>query len=120
MRLRLPCLVRALASLSVILAACSIDASEPRTDAPASDGSILTTFDRLTVAPGDRATFRAALVGADARLSAAGLVFASGAPSVARVTAAGGRAQVEGVATGRAWVVIRSAAASDSVEVIVR
>jgi hypothetical protein len=114
--------VRAVASLAFALAACSPETAEPRADAPASDGSIVTSFDRLTLSPGERSTFRASLVGAGARarLSSAGLAFTSKAPSVARVTAAKGRAQVQGVATGRTWVVVRSAAAADSVEVIVQ
>jgi hypothetical protein len=109
-----------LASLAIALAACSEDTAEPRADAPASDGSILTSFDQLTIAPGDRATFRASLVDAGARLSSAGLAFASRAPAVARVSTANGLALVQGVAAGRTWVVVRSAAASDSVQVIVR
>ena len=109
-----------LASVTVALAACSGETAEPRADAPASDGSILTSFDRLTIAPGGRATFRAAFVDANARLSSAGLEFASRAPAVARVSTANGRALVQGVAAGRTWVVVRSAAASDSVQVIVQ
>ena len=109
-----------LASLTVALAACSGEAAEPRADASASDGSILTSFDRLTLAPGGRATFRASLVDASARLSSVGLAFASRAPAVARVSTANGRALVQGVAAGRTWVVVRSAAASDSVQVIVQ
>jgi hypothetical protein len=35
------------------------------------------------------------------------------------VTTANGRAQVQGLAAGRTWVVVQSAAAADSVEVIV-
>jgi hypothetical protein len=120
MRSPFPRLAGVLASLTVALAACSGDADEPRADAPASDGSILTSFDRLTLAPGSRATFRASLVDASARLSAAGLTFASRAPAVARVSSANGRAMVQGVAAGRTWVVVRSAAASDSVQVIVQ
>jgi hypothetical protein len=112
--------VRAVASLAFALGACSTENAGPRVDAPASDGSIVTTFDRLTLSPGERSTFRASLVGAGARLSSAGLAFTSKAPSVARVTAAEGRAQVQGVATGRTWVVVRTAAAADSVEVIVQ
>jgi hypothetical protein len=110
-----------LASLTVLLAACSGETAEPRTDAPAaSDGSILTSFDRITLAPGGHATFRASLVDANARLSSAGLAFASRAPAVARVSTANRRTLVQGVAAGRTWVVVRSAAASDSVEVIVQ
>jgi hypothetical protein len=110
----------ALAPLAVALGACSSDAAEPRSDAPTSDGSLLTTFDRLTIGVGDRATFRAFLVSETARLGSSGLVFASGAPSVARVTAVGGRAQVQGVTAGRTWVVVRNAVAADSVEVVVQ
>jgi hypothetical protein len=120
MRPLLPRLVGALASVVMILGACSSDTSEPRSDTPSSDGSILTTFDRLTLGVGDRASFRAFLVSGTARLGSAGLAFASGAPLVARVTAAGGRAQVQGIAAGRTWVVVRGAVASDSVEVIVQ
>jgi hypothetical protein len=109
-----------LASLTVLLAACSGDTAEPRADTSASDGSILTSFDRLTLAPGGRATFRASLVDASARLRTAGLTFASRAPAVARVSTTNGRATVQGVAAGRTWVVVRSAAASDSVQVIVQ
>ena len=109
-----------LASLTVLLAACSGDTAEPRADAPATDGSILTSFDRLTLVPGGRATFRASLVDANARLSSAGLAFASRAPAVARVSTTKGRALVQGVASGRTWIVVRSAATSDSVQVIVQ
>ena len=109
-----------LASLTVLLVACSGDTGEPRADAPVTDGSILTSFDQLTLAPGGRATFRASLVDASARLSSAGLAFASRAPAVARVSTANGRALVQGVASGRTWIVVRSAAASDSVQVIVQ
>jgi hypothetical protein len=116
----LPRLIALLAPLAVILAACASDTAEPRSDALSSDGSILTTFDRLTLGVGDRATFRAFLVSGTARLGSSGLVFASVAPLVARVTAVGGRAQVQGVAAGRTWVVARSAVASDSVEVVVQ
>ena len=109
-----------LASVTVALAACSGETAAPRADAPASDGSILTSFDRLTLAPGGRASFRASLVDANARLSSAGLAFTSRAPAVARVSATNGRALVQGVSAGMTWVVVRSAAASDSVQVIVQ
>jgi hypothetical protein len=120
MRSPLHWLAGALTSLTVALAACSRDTAEPRADVPASDGSILTSFDRLTLAPGGRASFRASLVDANARLSSGGLAFASRAPAVARVSTVNGRALVQGVAAGRTWVVVRSAAASDSVQVIVQ
>lgn len=120
MRRFLPSPLAIAASLSLAITACASDADAPRTDAPQGDGSILTTFDRLTLAPGDRTGFRAAFVGATGRLGSAGLTFASRAPSVARVSAAGGRATVQGIAAGRTWVVVRSAAAMDSVEVTVQ
>jgi hypothetical protein len=120
MRTLLPRLIALLAPLAVAVAACASDTAEPRSDAPLPDGTILTTFDQLTLGVGDRATFKAFFVSGTARLGSAGLVFASGAPLVARVTAVGGHAQVEGVAAGRTWVVVRSAAAADSVEVIVQ
>ena len=113
-------LTEVLASLTVLLAACSGETADPRADAPIIDGSILTSFDRVTLAPGGRATFRASLVGANARLSSSGLAFVSRAPTVARVSTANGRALVQGVAAGRTWIVVRSAAASDSVQVIVQ
>ena len=106
--------------LSLVLTACSPGAAAPREDVPASDGSMLTTFDRLTLTSGDQAGFRASLVGSGGRLSSAGLVFVSRAPAVALVSAASGRARVQAVAAGRTWVVVRSAAATDSVEVIVQ
>ncbi|MGH7513610.1 MAG: hypothetical protein ACREOQ_11885 [Gemmatimonadales bacterium] len=108
------------ASLALAGTACASDADAPRADSPQSDGSILTTFDRLTLAPGDRAGFHAAFVGATGRLGSAGLTFASRAPSVARVSAADGRVAVQGIAAGRTWVVVRSVAATDSVEVVVQ
>lgn len=120
MRPLLPRPVWVAASLIVALGACSPEAAEPRTDAPASDGAILTSFDRLTLSPGERSSFRASLVGTGARLTSAGLGFTSRAAEVARVSAAKGQAQVQGVAAGRTWVVVRSAAATDSVEVVVQ
>ena len=120
MRRFLSSLLGVFAPLSLAVTACSTDSAAPRTDAPASDGSILTTFDRLTLVPGDQAGFRASLVGHGGRLSAAGLAFDSREPAVARVSSTSGRARVLAVATGRTWVLVRSAAASDSVEVIVR
>ena len=120
MRPILPRMLEIGVPLSLALTACSSDSAAPRADAPALDGSILTSFDRLTLAPGARASFRASVIGRAGRLSSAGLAFASRATSVARVNAANGRAAVQGVAAGRTWVVVRGAVASDSVEVIVR
>ena len=113
-------LVGTVVSLAVGLGACSNDTTEPRSDVPSSEGSILTTFDRLMLGVGDRATFRAFLVNGARPLGSSGLSFGSVVPRVARVTAVAGRAQVEGVAAGRTWVVVRSIGASDSVEVIVQ
>ena len=105
----------------VLLLGCGPDtATEPKSEAPSTDGAILTTFDRLTLAPGERLAFGAAVVGATGRLTSSGLVFEPRSASIARVTAAKGRAQVQAVAAGRTWVVVRSAAAVDSVEVVVQ
>ena len=120
MRPLLPRLVGALAPLAIALVACSRDAAEPGSDAPSSDGSILTTFDRLTLGVGDRASFRAFIVSGTTRQCSTGLIISARAPLVARVTAVAGRAQVQGVAAGRTWVVVRSAVTADSVEVIVQ
>ena len=103
-----------------LLAGCSPDpASPPSTERSTADARILTSFDRLTLSRGQWSSFRAALVGSDARLSASGLTFASRAGSVVGVTAANGRALVEGLAAGRTWVVVQNATMADSVEVIV-
>ena len=109
-----------LAVLSLALGACSADTADPRPDAPSADGAILTSFDRLTLAGGDETSFRAALVGTAAGVRAAGLVFASRAPAIARVTAGRGQARVRGIAAGRTFVLVRSAAGADSVEVVVQ
>ena len=103
-----------------LAAGCSPDPISP----PASEGSlaaatILTSFDRLTLSRGESSTFRASLVGSGARLSSAGLRFVSRATSLAGVTAANGRARVQGLAAGRTWVVVQSVSATDSVEVVV-
>jgi hypothetical protein len=105
----------------VLLLGCGPDSvADPGSEAPSTDGPILTTFDRLTLAPGERSAFGAAVVGATGRLTSNGLVFEPPSASIARVTAARGRAQVQAVAAGRTWVVVRSAAAVDSVEVVVQ
>jgi hypothetical protein len=109
-----------LAVLWFALGACSADTAEPRPDAPSADGAILTSFDRLTLAHGDETTFRATVVGPAARLNSAGLVFASRAPAIARVMADRGQARVTGIASGRTFVLVRSAAGADSVEVVVQ
>jgi hypothetical protein len=106
--------------LMLVLAACSGDNAAPRSDPPSADGAVLTSFDRLSLAPGDEAGFKASVMGPSARLSSAGLVFTSRAPAIARVTADGGRARVRGLAAGRTYVLVRSAAGADSVEVVVR
>ena len=120
MPLHIPRPTAILAVLSLALAACSADSAAPRSDVPSADGAILTSFDRLTLAPGDETSFRASLVGPAARLSSAGLVFASRAPAIARVSADDGRARVRGLAAGRTFVLVRSAAGADSVEVVVQ
>src|SRR3954452_8368192 len=119
MRSSSPTLLGAVALLSLV-AGCSPDSvSPPATDRPTATAGILTSFDRLTLSRGQSASFRASLIGSGARLSSTGLTFASRAGSVAGVTAANGRARVEGIAAGRTWVVVQSAAAADSVEIIV-
>ena len=119
MRLPSPILIWVLASSS--LAACSTEPNAPpAAGSPAAGGTILTSFDRLTLSRGERSSFMASLVGAGARISSAGLSFAPRAASVARVSAAGGRARVEGLAAGRTWILVRSSGAADSVEVIVQ
>ncbi|MEP7226451.1 MAG: hypothetical protein ABI785_03745 [Gemmatimonadales bacterium] len=103
-----------------LTAGCSPDPiSAPTSEQSPATAAILTTFDRLTLARGESSSFRASLVGADARLSSAGLTFVSRATSLAGVTGANGRARVQGLAAGRTWVVVQSVAAADSVEVVV-
>ena len=107
-------------ALSLSLSACGLESTAPPNTARVAAGDgILTSFDRVTLAPRERARFRAVLVNAGA-LSSAGLSFVMRDPSVASLAAADGRAQVQGLATGRTWVLVRRAAAEDSVEVIVQ
>jgi hypothetical protein len=114
-----PTLFGVLAALS-LATGCSPDpVSPPATERSSQGATILTSFDRLTLSRGESSSFRASLVGSDARLSSAGLTFVSRATSVAGVTAASGRARVQGLALGRTWVVVQSASATDSVEVVV-
>jgi hypothetical protein len=119
MRSSSPTLFGAVAVLSLALGCSPDSVSPPATDRSSVSTGILTSFDRLTLSKGQSASFRASLIGAGARLSSAGLTFASRAGSVAGVTAVHGRAQVQGLAAGRTWVVVQSATASDSVEIIV-
>src|SRR3954452_19960204 len=119
MRWSSPTLLGAAAFLSLVLGCSPDSVSPPATDRPTATTGILTSFDRLTLSSGQSASFRASLIGSGARLSSTGLTFASRASTVASVNAANGRAQVEGQAAGRTWVVVQSAAASDSVEIIV-
>jgi hypothetical protein len=108
------------AAVSLSLAACSAEPiAGPAAQSPVAGGTILTTFDRLTLARGERSSFRASVVAGD-RLSSDGLTFVSRAASVARVSAVRGRAQVEAAGAGRTWILIQSSAAADSVEVIVQ
>ena len=107
-------------ALSLSLSACGPEPIAPADTARAAAGDrILTSFDRVTLAPRERARFRAVVVNAGA-LSSAGLSFVVRDPSVASLAAADGRAQIQGLATGRTWVLVRRAAAADSVEVIVQ
>mgnify|MGYP001492372093 CR=1 FL=1 len=120
MRSPLPALLGAVVTFSIAIAGCSADpAAPPATERAASGGSILTSFDRLTLARGERSSFRASLVGSRARLSSAGLTFVSRASSVASVKAVNGRARVEGLSAGRTWILVQAAATTDSVEVVV-
>ena len=119
MRWSSPTLLGVLAALS-LTAGCSPDpVSPPASERSSAGATILTSFDRLTLSRGESSSFRASLVGPGARLSSAGLSFVSRATSLAGVTAANGRAKVQGLAAGRTWVVVQSAAAADSVEVVV-
>ncbi|MFL5403491.1 MAG: hypothetical protein ACJ8BF_11810 [Gemmatimonadales bacterium] len=112
-------LLGVLAALSLV-GGCSPDpVSPPNTERGTSGTSILTSFDRLTLSRGQSSSFRASLVGAGAALSSSGLTFASRTTSVAAVTLANGRAQVQGLSAGRTWVVVRGGAMTDSVEVVV-
>jgi hypothetical protein len=121
MRTSLALRIGLLVASSFPFAGCSPEPiSAPADESSAVGGRILTTFDRLTLSRGDRSSFRAALVGAGGQVSSAGVTFASRAVSVARVSAAKGRAQVQGIGTGRTWIVVQSSAAEDSVEVTVR
>jgi hypothetical protein len=107
-------------ALSLSLSACGPEPIAPPNTVRVTPGDrILTSFDRVTLARRERARFRAAVVSAGA-LSSAGLSFVMRDPSVASLAEAGGRAQVQGLATGRTWVLVQRAAAADSVEVIVQ
>src|SRR5436309_15567277 len=114
MRSPSPTLIGLVVAPLLFLSACSPDSiAPPATERTTSAGGILTSFDRLTLARGGDASFRAGLLLSSARLSSAGLDFVSRTPSVARVTAVNGRAQVQGLVAGRTWVVVQSAAFSD-------
>ena len=107
-------------ALSLSMSACGPEPIAPADTARVAAGErILTSFDRIMLGPRERARFRAVVVNAGA-LSSAGLTFVMRNPSVASLAAADGRAQVQGLATGRTWVVVQRAAAADSVEVIVQ
>jgi hypothetical protein len=120
MRSLSPALFGVFAAVSVSVLGCSADQiAPPATGRGALGERILTSFDRVTLAPRERARFRAAVVSSGA-LSTGGLSFIMRNPSVASLTSASGRAQVQGLAAGRTWVVVQSAEAGDSVEVIVQ
>jgi hypothetical protein len=110
-----------LVALPMAMAACSAEPVAPpaQNDSPAG-ATILTSFDRLTLAPGNRTSFRASLVSPGARLASAGLAFVSRSAAIARVSGEHGRAEVESVSAGRTWIVVASGGAADSVEVIVQ
>ena len=112
-------LLRVIAALSLTSACAPEAVSAPATDRSPAGPAILTSFDRITLAKGERSSFRASLVGSGAQLSSAGLSFASRATAVADVSASNGRVQVQGLGAGRTWVVVQSAAAIDSVEIVV-
>jgi hypothetical protein len=119
MRSSPPVLIGVFAALSLSVLGCAADQiAPPATERGASSESILTSFDRVTLAPRERARFKAVVVRSGA-LSAAGLTFVIRDPAVASLTAANGRAQVQGVAAGRTWAVVQSTAAADSLEVVV-
>jgi hypothetical protein len=102
-------------------AGCSPEPTSPPADeSSVVGGTILTTFDRLTLSRGERSSFHAVLVGAGGRIGSDGLTLVSRAASVAQVSAAKGRAQVVGIGAGRTWILVQGAAATDSVEVMVR
>ena len=112
-------LLGVVAGLSLV-AGCAPEAiAPPDRERGASSTEILTSFDRLTLSRGEYSSFQASVVGAEPRLSSAGLTFASRAPAVAAVNAANGRATVQAIGAGRTWVVVQRAAAADSVEVVV-
>jgi hypothetical protein len=118
MRSPSPTLIGVFAVLSLSLAGCSADPAAPPAEASTPDGRIITSFDRLMLARGEGASFRAAVVSRGA-LSSAGLSFVIRNPSVASLTRANGRARVQGLAAGRTWAVVQSAIAGDSVEIVV-
>jgi hypothetical protein len=120
MRSSSPALFGVFAALSLSVLGCSPDQiAPPASERGPSGESILTSFDRVTLAPQQLASFKAAVVRSGA-LSSAGLTTVVRNPSVASLTGANGRAQVQGLAAGRTWVVVQSAAAVDSVEVVVQ
>src|SRR6266508_1311097 len=86
-------------ALLLSLSACGPEPiAPPNTARVAAGDRILTSFDRVTLAPREHARFRAVVVNAGA-LSSAGLSFVMRDPSVASLAAADGRAQVQGLAT---------------------
>ena len=119
MRSPSPILIGVFTALSLSLAGCSADPAAPPAERATSEGRILTSFDRLMLSRGEGSSFRASLVGSGPRLGSAGLRFVSRATSVAGVTATNGRARVQGLTAGQTWIVVQSASAADSVEVVV-
>jgi hypothetical protein len=120
MRSSSPTLFGLVAALSLSIVGCSADqVAQPSTERVGSGEWILTSFDRVTLAPREQAHLRAAVVRSGA-LSSAGLAFVMRNPAVAALAATNGRVQLQGLAAGRTWAVVQSAAAADSVEVIVQ
>lgn len=121
MPLSSPRSIAAFAALSLCFGGCSADNPvQPTIETPVSGGAILTSFDRLTLSRGERSSFGASLVGSAGRLSSEGLTFIPRAGSVTRISGAHGRVEVRGIAAGRTWIIVQSADAADSVEVIVQ
>ena len=120
MRSASPAIFGVFAALSLGMLGCSADqVAPPATEGGTSGGTILTSFDRVSLVPREGAAFRAAVISGGV-LSARGLAFIMRNPAVASLTAVKGRAQVQGLAAGRTWVVVQGGAAADSVEVLVQ
>lgn len=115
-------------ALSAAVWGCDREPLAPSTAIPAANaaGAVFVTFDQLTMAPGERSSFQAAVLGARGLVgNGAGVAVTVRdtriASALTRVTrSAAARVVVRAVAAGQTWVVVRSAAAAESVAVIVR